>query len=73
MVEDRDNSTFANKLDKLLEEYSQKRRLAHEVSGDIYMIEQKDHASEETGCRFRNNCYALNSNMGECPCGLYEE
>jgi hypothetical protein len=36
MGEDSKNPTFVNKLDKLLEEYAQKRRLMDDVAGDIY-------------------------------------
>ncbi len=70
---DTKNPAFANKLDKLLEEYLQKRRLTDEVAGDIYMNEQKNPTTERIKCRFRDNCYTLNSNMGDCPCGLNEE
>ena len=40
-----------------------------EVAGDIYANERKYPAAERIGCRFRDNCYALNSNPGDCPSG----
>ena len=47
-----------SKLDQLLEEHAEKRRLNDDLEGPV---------GEEIDCRFKDSCYALNSNMGTCP------
>ena len=62
-------STFMSKLDEVLEEYTQRNKLSAD-KGDIYSKEGSSGENAEITCRFKENCYAFNANMGTCPCGL---
>ena len=61
MSEDRNRLVLMNKLDKLLDEYSQERRSMREAD------------PEEFSCKFKDNCYTAKFNMGNCPCELCTE
>jgi hypothetical protein len=72
MSEGTKGNLFVNKLDDLLEEYSQRRKLEN-TGGDIYMSSQTDEPRDiDLNCRFKENCNTLRYNSGACPCGLEE-
>jgi hypothetical protein len=72
MPERTKGNLFVSKFDELQEEYALRRRL-DDNSGDLFMGEPRDHRIGSLNCRFKDNCYALKSNTGSCPCGLEDE
>jgi hypothetical protein len=67
-----DPKTLMSKLDELLNEYAEKRKLM-ENEGDIYSMEKNGSEIDITGqfkCEFKDTCYALKFNSGTCPCEL---
>jgi hypothetical protein len=64
-------STSVNKLDELLSEYAEKRKMSN-IEGDIYSEEKSEPENGQLNCQFKDNCQALKYNRGTCPCELYE-
>jgi hypothetical protein len=63
-----DPKTLMSKLDELLNEYAEKRKLM-ENEGDIYSMEEIN-ITGQFKCEFKDTCYAFKFNSGTCPCEL---
>lgn len=70
MSEGNKSNLFVNKLDQVLEEYSKRIKLEHQV--DIYSDGRIEPEGAVLDCKFKDNCYALKFNQGSCPCELNE-
>ncbi len=72
MVDDAKNFIFANKIDSFFDECAQLRKLKSGPD-EVYVKAHNEPEDESIKCRFKGNCYALKSNMGDCPCLLRVE
>ena len=70
MPEGKQRNIFVNKLNDILEQYSRQNRLEHQI--DLYSNTKGESERAPLNCKFKDNCYALKFNRGNCPCELCE-